>query len=61
MDAKRCDRCGAFYMPQLKTGDIKASLEQAVRKEKHITDICDLCPNCVKDFYDWMREVKRDE
>lgn len=60
MDAKRCDRCGEFYIPQLKNTDVIASLEKAVRKEKHITDVCDLCPNCVNKFYDWMRSANKD-
>ena len=60
MDAKKCDRCGAFYMPQVKTNDYKTSLEQLVTsvkkpQQKYITDVCDLCPECVKKFYDWLR------
>jgi hypothetical protein len=63
MNAKKCDRCGKFYVPQIKTTDVITRIEQVVLKEKHITDICDLCPDCVKAFYDWLRsaEVKGGE
>lgn len=60
MNAKKCDRCGKFYMPQLKKENLVISLEKAVRQEKHITDICDLCPDCVKAFYDWLRSANND-
>ncbi len=61
MDAKKCDRCGAFYVPVSAQTDIKTNLQMVASavnktKPKHITDICDLCPECVKKFYDWLRE-----
>lgn len=60
MDAKKCDRCGAFYMQPSKTADVKASIEKAVLKERHITDVCDLCPDCVRAFYNWLRSANND-
>lgn len=60
MNAKKCDRCGAFYIPVTQT-DVKTNIQQIAsalnkNKPKHITDVCDLCPECVKNFYDWLRE-----
>ncbi len=64
MDAKKCDRCGNFYVPVNAPADIKSQLDLAVsvmnkNKPKHITDVCDLCPECVRDFYNWLREGGR--
>jgi hypothetical protein len=65
MDAKRCDRCGAFYVPKMKgTEEVKTQLEMVVaavkNTKKHITDICDLCPKCVMAFYEWLRCAKEE-
>ena len=63
MDAKKCDRCGAFYMPLTNVTDLQSSLQQVVaavkKPPKHITDVCDLCPECVKAFYDWLRSANK--
>ena len=65
MDAKKCDRCGTFYVPVKKPTDVKSNIEMvaaALNKNntpKHITDVCDLCPTCVNAFYDWLREGGR--
>lgn len=65
MDAKRCDRCGAFYVPAKKSTDVKTNLERFVatlnnKTQKHITDVCDLCPDCVGKFYEWLRSANKD-
>lgn len=62
MNAKKCDRCGGFYIPTSPTLNLEKAVEALKNgKPKHITDVCDLCPNCVKDFYDWMRGANRNE
>lgn len=62
MDAKKCDRCGAFYVvPETKTDLAKIAAALNSKAPKHITDVCDLCPECVKDFYSWLREAHTGE
>lgn len=65
MDAKRCDRCGAFYIPIKKPTDVKTNLEMVAaalnnKSQKHITDVCDLCPGCVNKFHEWLRSANKD-
>ena len=57
MNAKKCDRCGAFYMPAETATEYVEKIVLAAKGMNHkkITDICDLCPKCVKEFYNWMQ------
>lgn len=62
MNNKRCMRCGKEYAPaSIKTDDLKKAIENVVNrlngKDKRITDIIDLCPDCVESFRRWIRRV----
>ena len=62
MDAKQCDRCGAFYQPEAwKHGDIVVKKK---RKEcegllfcdiYYVDDSVDLCPGCSAFIKDWLK------
>lgn len=55
MDAKKCDRCGKFYLP-----DNNSSQCNAIQKYKRFGGICgddkiyDVCPECMKSFERWV-------
>lgn len=64
MDAKRCDRCGAFYQPEnWKHGDIVVKKKIKERKMLVFGDVgnvffidesIDLCPGCSAFIKDWL-------
>ena len=52
-NAKRCDRCGAFYMPKEVNTDRKTTFE--IRKfdleeAPELLDLCDKCLDSVQEF-----------
>jgi len=56
MDAKRCDRCGLFYVDDRQTGKPKLTLNV-----KELVDIstfryADLCSKCVEALLRWWRD-----
>lgn len=62
MDAKRCDRCGAFFSPM---EDSKGSRWEDewwryyIGKDNHPygTTELDLCLNCRKELYRWIKNA----
>ena len=57
---KICQRCGNLYkVKSLITNDIRQSLLNVVNKTNdksvRITDIIDLCPECVDSFRTWLK------
>lgn len=61
-DAKKCDRCGKYYMPSV---SVKSPLEvlaeslsvaSGSREEMKnaIGKACDLCPDCMNSFERWF-------
>ena len=53
MDAKKCDRCGDYYVP---------AIGWSYRIEKHEIPVerVDLCNNCMYAFEEWMKGGKKD-
>lgn len=55
-DAKKCDRCGKFYIeiddPGLTYSVTRSyyNLDSNVRHDRR-----DLCPTCGEEFYNWLR------
>ena len=61
--AKKCDRCGKLYEQYNSKNDRKnpngimvLNLDSQRRYFTH--NALDLCPDCMKEFQDWMKEVK---
>lgn len=58
-NAKKCDRCGAFYL----TEEVSFPLVPIEGKQRQITTIgnsyydVDLCPACWENFEKWWKEV----
>lgn len=64
--AKKCDRCGKLYEQYNSKNDRKnpngimvLNLDSRGRYFTH--NALDLCPDCMKEFQDWLREVKQME
>ena len=64
--AKKCDRCGKLYEQYNSKNDKKnpngimvLNLDSQRRYFTH--NALDLCPDCMKEFQDWLREVKQME
>lgn len=64
--AKKCDRCGKLYEQYNSKNDRKnpngimvLNLDSRGRYFTH--NALDLCPDCMKGFQDWLREVKQME
>lgn len=49
MNAKRCDRCGKFFVEGYR-GKYKLIV--------HLCNIVDLCDDCMNDLEEWMNEKK---
>ena len=54
-----------FIYLQKRSTDVKTNLERVAealnnKTQKHITDVCDLCPGCVGKFHDWLRSANKD-
>ena len=75
MNAKKCDRCGKFYIPYYGFGDggkdwvgnkvhkyifNGLNLIQEIEVDKDIVNDIDLCQECAQDFANWL-EMKGDE
>ena len=62
--AKKCDRCGKLYDEYNFKNDEKnpngvmvLNLDYQRKFYSHTTPM-DLCPDCMKEFQDWMKEAK---
>ena len=51
-NAKKCDRCGKFYMP----GHERQKLLRP--DSTHIHDYFDFCPDCDDDLVSWMNNYQ---
>ena len=55
MNAKKCDRCGEFYIP-----DYNSAMCNAISKYRQLRHDCDgnknydLCYKCMKSFERWL-------
>ena len=61
--AKKCDRCGKLYEEYNFKNDEKnpngiMTLNLDYRRKFYLHTAMDLCPDCMKEFQDWMEEVK---
>lgn len=64
--AKKCDRCGKLYEQYSSKNDRKNPNEIMVlnldaQRKYYSHGAIDLCPGCMKEFQDWMEEVKQME
>ena len=61
MNAKKCDRCGEYYIESSKCGFLHftagapTAIFVGLRVEK------DLCPSCYEEFKNWMYQKKERE
>ena len=62
MDAKKCDICGAFYMPyNNKSNDIEPNGFRLLRDEDgrvRILDRYKCCPNCMNKILEFVASLK---
>ena len=61
--AKKCDRCGKLYEQYNSKNDRKNPnaimvLNLDAQRKYYSHGAIDLCPGCMKEFQDWMEEVK---
>lgn len=64
--AKKCDRCGKLYEQYNSKNDRKNPngimiLNLDAQRKYYSHGVIDLCPGCMKEFQDWMEEVKQME
>lgn len=64
--AKKCDRCGKLYELYNSKNDRKNPngimvLNLDAQRKYYSHGAIDLCPGCMKEFQDWMEEVKQME
>lgn len=57
MEAKKCDRCGAFYVPNYKTNGVQATIGGFVPRDVKFYDLCDECGKELQKFFG-MEEQK---
>ena len=62
MDAKRCDRCGKFYIHLSETNGCRfcSIVENRERVVSAIGNSCndfDICPDCWESFKKWMENT----
>lgn len=58
-NAKRCDRCGTYYMIKEKKASIKKKLLGRIELDDvydFIIDAYDLCDKCSEDLIRWLNE-----
>ena len=61
--ARKCDRCGKLYEEYNLENDEKNPngimvLTLDYQRKYYPHDAMDLCPDCMREFQDWMEEVK---
>jgi hypothetical protein len=61
--AKKCDRCGKLYeqynlLNSKKNPNGIMTLNLDAQRRYYGHDAMDLCPECMKEFLEWMEEVK---
>ena len=59
MNAKKCDRCGAYYEIKQKAGIVRYS--NAGVCVAWLSAIKDLCPSCYAELKDWLNALKERE
>lgn len=59
MNAKKCDRCGAFYETGQKAGIVRYSNIGVY--SVWLSVIKDLCPSCYAELKDWFNASKERE
>ena len=52
MNAKKCDRCGVFYMPSAPTQEI--FIPETVTAVM-ISKVADFCPKCTRALDKWLK------
>lgn len=52
-DAKKCDRCGAFYDPKTNDEEKAFITIDVYKKSTYRKECIDLCSDCVRNFWDW--------
>lgn len=59
MNAKKCDRCGYFYLPCKGIHERENAIKITRREkdsEKVTTEHYDLCPKCMESLEKWLKE-----
>lgn len=56
MNAKKCDRCGAYYDIKQKAGIVRYSNTGVC--VAWLSAIKDLCPSCYAELKDWLNALK---
>lgn len=61
--ARKCDRCGKLYEEYNLKNDEKNPngimvLNLDYQRKYYPHDAMDLCPDCMRKFQDWIKEVK---
>ena len=61
--ARKCDRCGKLYEEYNLKNDEKNTngimvLNLDYQRKYYPHDAMNLCPDCMRKFQDWMKEVK---
>lgn len=65
MDAKKCDRCGAFYEKEKEHSNGGMFFDKIYKINSYISNgsnlcaVFDLCPDCRKAFEEFMKGGKR--
>lgn len=57
MNAKKCDRCGAFYEQKATDGMYKYKV---IKDGYPYSAVIDLCPNCTDELEKWVVEKEKD-
>lgn len=62
-NAMKCDRCGKLYESYNTKKDSKningfIPVNLDVDRKHYSHGVMDLCPDCMKEFQNWMEEVK---
>lgn len=64
MEAKKCDRCGNFYILMDKKAKIDGNILKYIKLVNNLEFTIksyDLCDDCVKDLQQWLKNKKVEE
>lgn len=53
-NAKKCDRCGKYYTPDIESGTLRLVSDSNIWLEEHV----DLCNRCIKDFVSFKDDFR---